>query len=89
MQNKIALKVVQNGEITMKDCRVPEANRADKEAPWADWKKGKVEGLSATKLSGILRPYKVRSMRLKRGGPHGYTLESLLTVFERYLTDPL
>jgi alkylation response protein AidB-like acyl-CoA dehydrogenase len=27
MQNKIALKVVQNGEITMKDCRVPEANR--------------------------------------------------------------
>ena len=27
MQNKLALKVVQNGEITMKDCRVPEANR--------------------------------------------------------------
>jgi glutaryl-CoA dehydrogenase len=27
MQNKIALKVVQNGQITMKDCRVPEANR--------------------------------------------------------------
>src|SRR5215467_2457473 len=27
MQNKMALKVVQNGEITMKDCRVPEANR--------------------------------------------------------------
>jgi glutaryl-CoA dehydrogenase len=27
MQNKIALKVVQNGEITMKDCRVPDANR--------------------------------------------------------------
>src|ERR1043166_4120062 len=26
IQNKIALKVVQNGEITMKDCRVPEAN---------------------------------------------------------------
>ncbi|MGY8669142.1 acyl-CoA dehydrogenase family protein [Bradyrhizobium sp. UFLA05-109] len=26
MQNKIALKVVQNGQITMKDCRVPEAN---------------------------------------------------------------
>ena len=59
----------------------------DREAPWADWKKGKVEGLSATKLSGILRPYKVRSIRLKRGGPHGYSLESLLPVFERYLTD--
>jgi len=27
MQNKIALKVVQNGQITMKDCRVPETNR--------------------------------------------------------------
>jgi putative DNA primase/helicase len=60
---------------------------ADREAPWGDWKKGKVEGLSATKLSGILRPYKVRSMRLRRGAPHGYTLESLLPVFERYLTD--
>ena len=27
MQNKIALKVVQNGEITMKDCRIPDENR--------------------------------------------------------------
>jgi alkylation response protein AidB-like acyl-CoA dehydrogenase len=27
IQNKIALKVVQNGEITMKDCRIPDANR--------------------------------------------------------------
>jgi glutaryl-CoA dehydrogenase len=27
MLNKFALKVVQNGQITMKDCRVPEANR--------------------------------------------------------------
>jgi alkylation response protein AidB-like acyl-CoA dehydrogenase len=27
IQNKIALKVVQNGEITMEDCRVPEENR--------------------------------------------------------------
>src|SRR5499426_3783017 len=27
MQNKIALKVVQNGQITMKDCRVPDQNR--------------------------------------------------------------
>src|SRR6266852_3775482 len=26
IQNKIALKVVQNGQITLKDCRVPEAN---------------------------------------------------------------
>jgi len=27
IQNKIALKVVQNGHITMKDCRIPEENR--------------------------------------------------------------
>ena len=27
MQNKIALKVVQNGQITLKDCRVPDENR--------------------------------------------------------------
>jgi glutaryl-CoA dehydrogenase len=27
IQNKIALKVVQNGQITMKDCRVPDAQR--------------------------------------------------------------
>jgi hypothetical protein len=27
VQNKTALKVVQNGQITMKDCRVPEADR--------------------------------------------------------------
>src|ERR1700752_1084177 len=27
IQNKIALKVVQNGEITLKDCRVPDENR--------------------------------------------------------------
>jgi len=27
IQHKIALKVVQNGHITLKDCRVPEANR--------------------------------------------------------------
>jgi uncharacterized protein DUF3631 len=59
----------------------------DKEAPWADWKKGKEEGLSAKKLGRMLRPYKVMSIRLKRGSPHGYTLESLLPVFERYLED--
>jgi glutaryl-CoA dehydrogenase len=27
IENKMALKVVQNGHITMKDCRIPEANR--------------------------------------------------------------
>src|SRR5712691_5088473 len=36
IQNKIALKVVQNGEITMKDCRVPEANRLQADSSFRD-----------------------------------------------------
>src|SRR5882762_6204507 len=36
IQNKIALKVVQNGQITMKDCRVPEANRLQADASFRD-----------------------------------------------------
>jgi hypothetical protein len=59
----------------------------DKEAPWFGWSKGKSEGLGPEKLSRMLRPYKVKSIRLKRGTPHGYTLESLLPVFERYLEE--
>ena len=59
----------------------------DKEAPWFGWSKGKSEGLGHEKLSRMLRPYGVKSIRLKRSTPHGYTLESLLPVFERYLED--
>ena len=36
IQNKIALKVVQNGQITMKDCRVPEANRLQSDSSFRD-----------------------------------------------------
>src|SRR3989442_8283199 len=36
IQNKIALKIVQNGLITMKDCRVPEANRLQADASFRD-----------------------------------------------------
>src|SRR5438132_2915968 len=36
IQNKIALKVVQNGQITLKDCRVPEANRLQADASFRD-----------------------------------------------------
>src|SRR5258705_965224 len=36
IQNKIALKVVQNGQITMKDCRVPEANRLQNDQSFRD-----------------------------------------------------
>src|ERR1700741_2049537 len=34
--NKIALKVVQNGQITLKDCRVPEANRLQLDKSFRD-----------------------------------------------------
>src|SRR6201993_3761563 len=36
IQNKIALKVVQNGQITLKDCRVPEANRLQLDQSFRD-----------------------------------------------------
>ena len=36
IQNKIALKVVQNGQITMKDCRVPEENRLQNDKSFRD-----------------------------------------------------
>src|SRR3984957_11962871 len=36
IQNKIALKVVQNGLITMENCRIPEANRLQKDESFRD-----------------------------------------------------
>src|SRR5215472_11852905 len=36
IEHKIALKVVQNGLITMQDCRVPEANRLQNANSWRD-----------------------------------------------------
>jgi glutaryl-CoA dehydrogenase len=36
IQNKIALKVVQNGQITLKDCRVPEENRLQLDKSFRD-----------------------------------------------------
>ncbi|HLZ82737.1 MAG TPA: acyl-CoA dehydrogenase family protein [Caulobacteraceae bacterium] len=36
IENKMALKVVQNGQITMDNCRVPEANRLQKATSWRD-----------------------------------------------------
>ena len=36
IQNKIALRVVQSGQITLKDCRVPEENRLQRDASFRD-----------------------------------------------------
>lgn len=58
---------------------------ADKEAPWADWRKG--EGLSQEKLASLLRPFKVSSVQ-KRVGPdrvvRGYLKSQLQPIFDRY-----
>jgi glutaryl-CoA dehydrogenase len=37
IKTKIALRVVQNGLITLKDCRVPEANRLQNANTFKDW----------------------------------------------------
>jgi glutaryl-CoA dehydrogenase len=36
IQNKIALKVVQNGLITLNDCRIPEENRLEQDSSFRD-----------------------------------------------------
>src|SRR6266852_1428320 len=36
IERKIALKIVQNGEITLKDCRIPEANRLQADTSFRD-----------------------------------------------------
>jgi len=36
IENKVALKVVQNGEITMENCRIPEENRLQKDSSFRD-----------------------------------------------------
>jgi alkylation response protein AidB-like acyl-CoA dehydrogenase len=36
IQNKVALKVVQNGLITLNDCRIPEANRLQQDSSFRD-----------------------------------------------------
>jgi putative DNA primase/helicase len=62
----------------------------DKTSPWADWSKGAAKGLTARKLSDLLREYEVRPVRVQvaRGdNPHGYRLSQLQPLFARYL-DP-
>ena len=54
----------------------------DKEAPWADWRKG--QGMSAEKLAKLLGPFKIKSVQ-KKGRPRGYLLGQLQPIFERYL----
>lgn len=43
------------------------------------------EGLSAKKLSSLLKPYGIHSVRIARGSARGYNLSSFQDVFDRYL----
>jgi len=58
----------------------------DEEAPRADWRKGK--GLTANSLSGLLRPFGIRShgsMRIGDKTLKGYQLADFTSAFARYL----
>jgi Protein of unknown function (DUF3631) len=59
---------------------------ADREAPWADWRKG--DGMSAEKLARMLKPFGVKSAQIQRDHirDRGYLFDHLKPVFERYLS---
>lgn len=63
------------------------ALNSDKEAQWADWKKGDKTGMTAKNLGAILRPFKIKSQRPRLGVEkvRGYRLESFKEAFESYL----
>jgi putative DNA primase/helicase len=60
---------------------------SDNEAPWADWKKGDKEGITAEKLSRILKPFKIKSDRpqINNTRIRGYWVEDFKDAFESYL----
>lgn len=60
----------------------------DKEAPWADWRKGL--GISAHKLGRILKNFGVYSIQkqINNTRTRGYEFGKLRPVFERYLSTP-
>jgi DNA polymerase I-like protein with 3'-5' exonuclease and polymerase domains len=62
---------------------------ADKEAPWADWKKGDSVGLSAEKLAKELKVFKIKSDRPKYGGvrPRGYWIKHFRKDIRAYVWD--
>jgi hypothetical protein len=78
---KAAQNVSPKDDLIIPTSEILEKLNADKEAPWADWQKG----LSAARLSRILRPYNVSPVQPKRGEPRGYIFGNLRPVFERYL----
>jgi hypothetical protein len=57
----------------------------EKEAPWVGWRKDK--GISAEKLSAILRRYDIRSeqRQINNIRTRGYSFGALKPIFDHYL----
>jgi len=55
------------------------------DSPWADWNKGR--GLTTNGLARLLKPFGVSSKTMRIDGTlaKGYTFESLLDAFNRYI----
>jgi hypothetical protein len=68
---------VQDVEFLGSDFIIAELN-SDKEAPWADWSKGDVKGITTKKLSTYLKRFRSKSDRpqIDNKRVHGYWLES-------------
>jgi hypothetical protein len=60
---------------------------SDKEAPWADWQKGDVKGITVEKMSRYLKRFKIKSDRpqIENKRVRGYWLESFQDTFASYL----
>jgi hypothetical protein len=58
------------------------------ERPWADWRHGKP--ITATGLSRLLKPFRIKSKQMKLSGTnrHGYELSDFRDAFDRYLPAP-
>jgi hypothetical protein len=60
---------------------------SDDEAPWADWKKGDKEGITAEKLSRLLKPFKIKSVhrQINHQRTRGYLLKDFKEASDAYL----
>lgn len=78
IENKMALKVVQNGHITMKDCRIPEANRLQNANTFRDTalvlretRSGVGWGATGVQMGAYEAAVKYAQQRLQFGKPIG------------------
>jgi DNA polymerase I-like protein with 3'-5' exonuclease and polymerase domains len=67
--------------------KILEHLNGDKEAPWADWKKGDNVGLTHQKLAKELKPFGIKPSQPKHGGTRyrGYWIEPFEKRFRSYV----